>query len=128
MEGTCNVFSTIQILSENTVVTDSPFGYLLKKMSGTKNNRGSEQFGLHSNEFSDSYKSPSIAVKSTELSCATHVARKGRKVMRKGFWCKSVHTLPTYTQCLSDTLKYYNKKATKEDTNYAKTMTLFVMK
>jgi hypothetical protein len=35
-------------------VIDSPFGYLLRKISGTKMDEGSEQFELHSNEFSDS--------------------------------------------------------------------------
>jgi hypothetical protein len=122
------VLRTIQILSENTVVIDSPFGYLLRKMFGTKKGKGSEQFGLHRNEFSDSHRSPSIAVKSTGLSSVTHVARMGRKVMHKGFWSKNVHKLPTYTHCVPDTLKYYNKKATREETNYAKTMPLFVTK
>jgi hypothetical protein len=51
-----------------------------------------------------------------------HVAWMKRKVIHIGFWGKTVHKLPTYSQCVPDTFKYYNKEATKQETNYAKTM------
>lgn len=73
---------------------DSPFGYLMSKISGTKTGERSEQFGLHSNEISVSQKSPSFSVKSMGLSCATHVARMKSKVIHMGFWGKTVHKLP----------------------------------
>jgi len=107
-------------LSKNTVVIDGPFGYLMSKISGTKTDEQSEQFGLHSNEFSDSQKSPSFSVKSMWLSRTTLVAQMKRKVIHIGFWGKTVHKLPTYSQCVPDTLKYYNKEAKKQKTNYTK--------
>lgn len=115
-------------LSKKTDVIDSPFGYLMRKISGTKTDIGSEQFGLYSNEFSYSKKSPNFAVKTMGLSRATHVVWMRRKVIHIGFWGKTVHKLPTYSQCVPDTFKYYNREATKQETNYAKTMLLFVTK
>jgi hypothetical protein len=89
---------------------------------------GSEQFGLHSNEFSDSKKSPSFFVTLMGLSHATHVARMNRKVIHIGFGSKTVHKLPTYSECVPDTFKHYNKEAIKQETNYTKTMLIFVTK
>jgi hypothetical protein len=62
------------------------------------------------------------------LSCDTHVAWMRRKVIHIRFWGKIVHKLPTYSQCVPDTFKYYNKESTKEETNYAKIMPLFITK
>lgn len=91
---------------------DSPFGYLMSKIFGTQMDEGSEKFGLYSKEFSDSQKSPSFFVTMMGLSHAMHVARMKRKVIHIGFWGKTVHKLPTYSQCVPDTFKYYNKEAT----------------
>jgi len=57
-----------------------------------------------------------------------HVARMKRKVIHIGFWGKTVHKLSTYSQCVPDTFKYYNKEAIKQETNYTITMLLFVTK
>lgn len=126
MGATRSMFWTT--VSKNTVVIDSLFGCLMRNISGTKMDEWSEQFGLHSNEFSDAQKSPCFSVKLMGLSCAMHVARMKRKVIHIGFWGKTVHKLSTYSQCVPDTFKYYNKEAIKQETNYTITMLLFVTK
>jgi len=57
-----------------------------------------------------------------------HVAWMRRKVIHIGFGGKTVHKLPKYSHCVPGTFKYYSKDATKQETNYAKTMLLFVTK
>jgi hypothetical protein len=84
----------------------------MRKISGTKMDERREQFGLHSNEFSDSQKLPSFAVKLMRLPHAGHVAWMKRKVIHIGFWGKTVNKLPTYSQHVPSTTikKQQNRK------------------